>query len=205
MQNSILEQARAIARLGNQGIDIERAQQLLMDHLIVHPQDTDAWLLLMCLECNPPLYDQYRIIHYAQHVLSYDPSNAYALLFWSYADHYFMGDLDDDLHEKLSMAHSDNKEVMSMVEVAKARHFKYRDSKKYEEALKKSIEYCSTHRTNFQMLGNLYIKQGKIEEGKFLIEQGALNVKKDYDDSPEAWQLRASSLEDIWREFFARI
>ncbi|MCX5924857.1 MAG: hypothetical protein NT124_00975 [Candidatus Dependentiae bacterium] len=205
MQNIILKQARAIAHSGD-AIDIEQAQQLLMNHLTINQYDTEAWLLLARLECNPPFYDQDRIIHYVQHVLSYDPSNAYALLLWAYVDHYLMGNSDDDFYDKLCMAHSDDWEIMSMLELAKARYFELRDSKKCEEALKKSIEYCSTHAMNFYMLGKMYVKQGKIKEGNLLIEHGLQNIQRlRRCQDVDTWQLDYVSIQGLLDEFFSGI
>lgn len=205
MNNNIIKQAQTIAQTGIEA-DLEAAQQLLMSHLIIDQYDTDAWLLLARLECNPPLYDQDRIIHYAQHVLSYDPSNAYALLLWSYADHHLMGNEDDNLYERLCMAHSDNNEIMSMVEVAKAWHFELRNINKYEKALKKSIEYCSTHTKNQYMLGELYMKQGKTTEGQAHIERGHQNIKiLNKCENIDNWKLDYVTIESLLDEFFSGI
>ncbi|MCX5925491.1 MAG: hypothetical protein NT124_04345 [Candidatus Dependentiae bacterium] len=205
MKNTILEQARAIARPGKES-DLEQAQRVLMDHLTINQCDTDAWLLLIRIECNIPFDDPERIIHYAQHILLYDSSNAYALLFWSYADHYLMGNSDDDLYDKLRMAHSDNREIMSMIELAKARYFDGRDSKECEQALKRSIEYCSTHAMNFHMLGKLYVKQGKDQEGKLLIEHGLQNIQRIRRcQEVDEWVLDCTNIQGLFDEFFSGI
>lgn len=205
MNDDIIKQAQTIAQTGIE-VDLEAAQQLLMNHLITNQYDTDAWLILARLECNAPFYDQDRIIHYAQHVLSYDPSNAYALLLWSYADHHLMGNCDDNFYDQLCMAYDNDKEIMSMIEVAKAWHFELRNVKKYEKALKKSIEYCSTHVINFHMLGNLYIKQGKITEGQSLIERGFQNIKKLRKcENVGDWDVDCVTIESLLDEFFSGI
>jgi hypothetical protein len=210
MQNTILAQAQAIAKSG-EDVDLEYAQQILMDHLITHPQDTDAWLLLIRIECNTPFDDPERIMHYVQHVLSYDPSNAYALLYWSYADYFLMGNLNNELYDNLCMAQSDDIEIMSMIEVAKARYFQHRDPRKYEEALKKSIEYCSTHVTNCRKLGRLYIRQGRIQEGEFLVDQSlqnsenTQNIKRAFNHSEVTRGVRCTNLRYLLDKFFAGI
>jgi tetratricopeptide (TPR) repeat protein len=177
MMNELIENARKIAQLGQES-NFEQAQNMLMEYLKNNMEDTQAWLLLVRIECNSPFDDYDRIVHYAEHILSYDPSNAYAALFLSYAEYYMRGSLDDGLYNKLNMAYNSDPEIMSMIELAKARHFEHRDAIKCAQALKKSIEYCSTYVANFCMLGRLFIEQGKEEEGDLLIKQGAKNVKK---------------------------
>src|SRR5690242_11578567 len=151
MQKTIVENAQKIAQMGGES-NFEQAQNMLMEYLKSNMQDTQAWLLLVRIECNSPFDDYDRIVHYAEHILSYDPSNAYAALFLSYAEYYMRGSLDDNLGYKLNMAYNSDPEIKSMIELAKARHFEYRDAIKYEQALQKSIEYCSTHVKNFRML-----------------------------------------------------
>lgn len=203
MQNSILEQARALARPGKEA-DLASAQELLMNHLVVNPYDTDAWLLLTRIECNSPFDDADRITHYAEHVLSYDPSNAYALLFLAYADYCMRGSSNNDLYDKLCMAKSDDIIIKSMIEIAKAQYFEFRDHKKCEEALKKSIQYCPTHVINFRMLGQLYIRQGNSAEGKLLIEQGTQNFKNFFKHhNIETWGADCTSIMGHLYEFFA--
>lgn len=208
MNNIILEEAKKIARQSRivsreQKIEhLEKAEKILINYLKDHPQDTQAWLLLIKIECNPPFDDYDRIVHYANHILSYDFSNAYALLFLSYADYNMMGNSDENLYSRLCMAHNDNAEIMSMIEIAKARYFETRDPVKYEEALKKSIKYCPKYVENFFLLGNLYIQQGKKTEGNFLIEQGVKNITEAV--TPEtACNYDPTSIDEFLAEFFA--
>src|SRR5271170_2901192 len=105
MNNSVLEEAKKIARQSrivsreHKEKYLEEAQEILINYLNDYKQDTHAWLLLTRIECNSPFYDPYRIIDYVSHVLFYDPSNAYALLFWSYADYFLMGSSDDNFYD----------------------------------------------------------------------------------------------------------
>src|SRR5271170_680581 len=124
-----------------------------MNYLHNHQRDTEGWLFLARLECNSPFYDPDRIIDCVNHILLYDPLNTYALLFWSYSDYYLKGNLDQDLYNKLCMVHDENPKIMSLIELAKARFLKLKDSIKYELALKKSIDYAPELVTHFCMLG----------------------------------------------------
>jgi hypothetical protein len=210
VENPILEQAKQIARQsrnvpGDQREDyLIKAEDILLDYLKEHSQDTDAWLLLLRVECNSPLDDAERIIEYSNNILSYDPSNAYALLFLSYADYFLRGNSDDELYSKLSLAHDNNPIIMSMIEVANARYFKHRNIKKLEAALKKSIGLCSFHRTNFCMLGELYLKQGNFEEGKYLIRHGLDNIKILITaENVHEYEYDPVSIDGFFSEFFA--
>src|SRR5438105_1351125 len=151
MKNRLIKEVRVLTNSGKSE-NMQQAQNLLMDYLKIHPQDTDMWLLLTRTECNAPFYDHERIIHYAQHVLWYDPYNPYALLFWAYANRYLTGMQSEELYNKLCKVGNDDPRIMGMIEMAKAWYLKDIDSEKYEEALKKSIEYCPDFEMNFQDL-----------------------------------------------------
>lgn len=183
----------------------EQAQNLLMEYLKIHPQDTGMWLLLIRTECNAPFYDHERIIHYVQHVLSYDPYNPYALLFWAYANRYLTGMQSEELYNKLCNVRSDDLRIMGMIEIAKAWYLDDIDTERYESALKKSIEYCPDFAMNFKMLGELYAKLGRTEEGKFLIEHGSQNKQEKFKAIANRKSSDDISLNDFFGQFFAGI
>lgn len=204
--NKILEQARNIARqsqevpLGQREKYLEQAEAILLEYLKDHMADTEAWLLLTKIECNSPLYDHDRITHYADHVLSYDPGNAYALLFLAYANYYLHGEVEADTYSKLCLAKNDDLEIMAMIELAKARYFESFDKKKYEQALEKSVTYSNNQRINCSELGIIYLNQGKIKEGKVLIEQAIKNVKRIFPSEDTKYD--PTSIEDLLAEFY---
>jgi len=192
MNNQILEQAKNMAHQSdivplNQSEEyLEKAETILLEYLKNHLTDTDAWLLLTRIECNSPFDDHDRITHYAGHVLSYDPTNAYALLFLAYADYYLHGEIEADTFSKLCLAKNDDPEIMAMIEVAKARYFESFNKTKYEQALQKSVDYSLNQQTNCTALGIIYWNQGKKKEGLYLIKKGIANTKvSDYWDSSE--------------------
>jgi tetratricopeptide (TPR) repeat protein len=204
MKEKKIKEIHALANSLDQK-DLEQAQNLLMDYLSEYPKDTDLWLLLIRTECNSPFDDPGRIIHYVQHVLSYDPYNPYALLFWAYADRYLLGNDCEELYEALCKVQSDNSQLIAIIEIAKARYLKQVNVAKYEQALKKSIEYCPDFSTNFRMLGNLYKERGQVEEGNFLIEHGLQNMTKKLDMIIDKNAFDRTSINDFFGEFFAGI
>lgn len=184
MNNSILNKAISIANMSINAPREERqdyliqAQDLLLKHLELFPQDTEAWILLALLECNPPFYDPERIKQYTNTVLTYDKGNVYALLFLSYADYYILGSSDKTLINKLSQAKNDKQELLSLIEIAKARYWEGRNESEYEKCLLKSIEFCKTYVENYAMLGKLYIKQKKYAQGILLLKEAVNNITK---------------------------
>lgn len=184
MHNLILEKAIRLAEKSmvvspDEGQDyLIEAQDILLEHLAANPRYTDAWLLLAQLECNPPFYDPDRIMQYTESVLSYDKGNVYALLFLSYADYYLLGGLNDGLIDKLSQAKSDDQNLLSLIELAKARYWEFRNSIEYEKCLLRSIELCDAYVKNYEMLGRLYIKQGKYKDGVLLLKQVLSNLDR---------------------------
>jgi|GEM_PF-1917647 len=178
------------------------AENALLEYLKQNPNDMEGWLLLLCIETNPPLEDPYRIIEFAQRFLENYPLNPYALLFWSYADYYLMANDNEELYRQLYEAKSDDTEIMSMIEVAKARYCEKRDIKKYEECLLASIYYCDYHVTNYGMLGQFYIEHNRIKEGIALIRQGFKNIKRLVTPENAGIDSDPVSLQDFLNEFF---
>ena len=209
MVNPILEEAKKIARhsklvpLEQKEKYLEHAQEVIINYLYDHQHDIEGWLLLARLECNSPFYDHDRIADCVNHILLYDPFNAYSLLFWSYADYYLKGNLDQDLYNKLCMTHDENPKIMSMIELAKARFLKLKDSNKHEEALKKSIDYAPEFVTHFGMLGRFYIEQGNVMDGVDLIKRGLANIKTIVNSHESHFEIDPANIEQFLDEFFA--
>ncbi len=185
---------------------IEKAQAILDDYLKNHPKDTDAWLLAMRLEYSGA-EDPEKIVEYANHVLSYDPSNPAALLFLSFADYFSFGSSNDELYSKLLNAKSSDPEMLAMLEVAKAYYWEKRDLQKCIDALKKSIKYSPSQRINYCMLGQIYIRQKQdykqILEGADLIKRGLGNVKKIATGEETDLLYDPTSISDFFAEFFS--
>jgi len=202
MKNTIIENAITLANTGKEN-GFEAAQALLMEYLKLHPQNTQAWLLLATIESNPPLEDAERIAHYAQHILFYDPLNIYALLLWVYADCYGFGRSNTELYQKLCKLAVKDKKLMAMIEIAKAFYLEYTDQEKYEKTLQKSIEYFPLL-SNLRKLGDLYTKQGKLPEAQFFLNE----VKERCKILEPQWQkesktLMYTSLSYLLNEFLA--
>jgi predicted Zn-dependent protease len=176
--NQIIIQAKAIANQGKEQ-DLEQAETILLDYLKENPTDTQAWLLLSMIEWTPPLEDFERIIQWTSNILSYDPTNAYALLVFAEA-HWFKGGINETGYVALCNAQSNDPYVMAMIEVAKAEYIARKGGMddEYEEILKKSIKYGPDQARNYQMLGKLYIKQGKVAKGETLIKKSLENREK---------------------------
>lgn len=176
--NPILITARSIALKGGEK-RLELAEEVLLDYLQAYPQDTHAWLLLAMIEWTPPLEDFDRIITWTKNILSYDPTNVYALLLLAEVYQAFRGGVTDEIYEQLCKAQTNDRHLMAMVEVAKSYYFEVTgNQQELEKALRRSIEYGPHHVTNHRELGHLLIKQGKIEEGEKLIRKAEENGKK---------------------------
>ena len=94
----------------------------------------------------------------------------------SYASYFLLGNTREELYPKLCIAQNQDPKIMALVAIAKAYHFETRDIQKSIEYLRQSIMYFSQYCTSYTTLGELYIKQGNIEEGKRLIIQGLANI-----------------------------
>jgi len=171
---------------------LEQMESLLMNYLKDHPQDTDMWLKLTMVEFTPPWEDYDRIEKYINSILKYDENNVQALLVLANTQCALRGEITEDLFIRLQNVCNvtTNKELLSMIYLAIAWYCyswpSYRDEKKYELSLLKSIQYCSEYVKNYARLGELYLKTGRDIEGKKMIHCALANVRKIYgsdDDS----------------------
>lgn len=168
-RNNIINQAKISACKGGEA-NLEAAETILLDYLANNPRDSDVWLLLARIEWNSPLEDCRKIIEWSSNAFIADPLNIHALLLLTEAYDTFRTKIPDEIYHALCQVHHANAEIMAMVEIGKAKYLEYNDVKKYEEVLKKSIEYSSQQSLNFYLLGKLYKAQGKNMEGEKLIE-----------------------------------
>lgn len=205
----LLHQAKQLIREACSGafaqkeLLLRKAQVMVLYYLQDCPEDTQGWLLIALIECHAPLYDADRIIRCAKRILSYHPSNAYAALFWSYADYFLKGNNNDDFINILQKVDHADWQIRIMIEIAKARYFEHRNQQKYEESLKKSIVSYPQYRTNYQMLAEFYRSKGKIEEGNCYLVLSRKNVEKQRQEHVYKWD--PTSIKSFLNEFFAGI
>lgn len=159
---------------------LEQMESLLTSYLKDHPQDTEIWLKLIMVEFTPPWEDYDRIEKYINSILEYDKNNIQSLLILADAQCAYRGGISDDLFIRLQDCCNINidKELLSMIYLAIAWYYKYKDEKKYEQALLKSIDYCSEHVRNYELLGKLYFKMGREADSKKMIALASANVRK---------------------------
>lgn len=197
--NSTLLEAKLIANKGTVD-DLEQAELILLDYLKINPQDTDAWLMLIMIEWTPPLEDSDRIIQWCHNILSYDPTNARGLLVLAEAYVAFRGGINQVIYKQLGSAQSDNPDFMAMIEVAKAKYLTRIDETQYEKVLKRSIELGPLQARNYRMLGELYMQQGKFNEGEQFLKKAQENRVKS--NSLNIYEYDVTSLIDFLNEFY---
>ena len=62
-------------------------------------------------------------VKYLNEVLKYDPTNVYATLILAYTEDIFWRGITDSVFEKLNNLSSKDPEIISMIELAKARYY----------------------------------------------------------------------------------
>ncbi len=157
---------------------LERLEILLENYLKDQSHDTEVWYMLALAVNTVPLADHPKAIACLERILEYDPDNIRALLLIVSIRSYFCG-IDQALLKKLESVTSDQRNLLSLIEYAKAMCYgAIDDNYMYEKSLIKSIEYCDKYVWNYVRLGDQYVNQGKKVEGIKLIAQGLKNVKK---------------------------
>ncbi len=162
----------------------EVIKKLIDEYLEKNPEDTDARLRLAMLEFTPPWEDPEIISKYLNEIFKYDPNNVYAILTLACIQNTLWGKITDEVFEKLNNLSSENSEISSMIELAKAWYYKYKDNNElYEKHLLSSISYCNQHVKNYKALAYFYAGRGKKDKAKKFSQKAINNVKVIYDEN----------------------
>lgn len=158
-------------------------EELLKETLEKNPQDTEAWIYRIMVEFNPPWLVFEIIFEYLEKIFEYDPYHIQATLIMAFSQDLFFQKISDETFDRLCHIQSEDKQILGMVEIAKAWYFENSDPISYEKHLKKSIEYAPDFVANYVMLGKLYFTQGDRIKGKELIKKGLTNVTGIYSET----------------------
>lgn len=196
MDKDLLEKIKVL----NKGLQTEALEKLLETALQKEPKDIELWFKLAIVELIPPLADYYKSIECLNKILEYDHNNPYALLLMAYIYDTRLGGVDDVLFNRLCEVHVENKELQSLIELAKAWHYRFpyylknKDGDLYEKFMLKSIELCKTHVYSYLELARYYINEGKKKLAIKLLKRALQNItiiytrilhKEDYTDVNE--------------------
>lgn len=115
-------------------------------------------------------------------ILSYEPTNAYALLTIASIQHAYPF-IDDNVFERLCAFKTDDPQIQSMFEYMKSRYYSTKsisDKKNKimeEHHLKKSIELCDTFVWNRVKLSFIYIDRHEFSVARDLLIKALFNIK----------------------------
>ena len=157
---------------------LETIKNLIDECLAKNPEDTDVRLRLVMLEFTPPWEDPDLLSKYLNEIFKYDPDNIYATLILACIQDTLWGKITDPVFEKLNNLSSKNFEILSMIELAKAWYYRYKNNNElYEKHLLSSIDYCDKHVKNYKSLAYLYAEKGKKDEAKKFAQKALHNVQ----------------------------
>ena len=207
MQKELLERIQYLSHIDRKE-EVALAAELLEEYLKNHPQDTEAWLRLFMISMSDrlDLEDEMRAVAACKSILSYDAYNVRALLALSYVYCYYpYHKYEDVIVEKLFTVQTDNHEDMSLLEFARARYYEDKNNEVLQEkAVLKSVMYCDCFVFNYEMLGTLYARQGRFEEGMPLLKKALANIQTVVSGPCEDLTDR-SDIESLLDEFFRGI
>ncbi len=180
---------------------LEIIKNLIDEYLAKNPEDTDVRLRLVRLEFTPPWEDPELLSKYLNEIFKYDPDNIYATLILACTQDVFWGEITDTVFEKLNNLSSEDPEILSMIELAKAWYYECKDNNElYEKHLLNSISYCNKHVSNYIDLAYFYAKKGKKNEAKKFAQKALHNVQVIYtQDSPI---IDITDVEEFINEYF---
>lgn len=156
---------------------LEKLIAAFNQYLSVDKYNTEVRFEYAIFLYNPPMADPYEAIDQLNIIFAYDPDNIFALLLMVYFKDFSLGGMGDELFLKLCNVSTHDKDVLAMVELAKAWYYQWEHEDKYEPALKNSINYCPTHVSNYIYLAEVYCKQNKLSQAYNLLNTAIGNVK----------------------------
>lgn len=169
--------------LGSSEDKLLEIETIIKNYLEEHPKDTDMWLRLAMLEHNPPWEDPYRIQQYLNTILLYDAYNIQAVLSLAYFEDYFFGKMKETTFTALCNLKTVDREVLSMIEYAKAMYYYEVDKAQYVHHLFQSINVYDRNVNNLKALGKYFLKHGEIKKGKELLLRALNNIQIIYNDN----------------------
>ena len=168
---------------GQEACIVEKIKNLIDKYLKKNPADTDVRLRLVMLEYAPGWEDPEVLSKYLNEIFKYDPDNIYATLILACTQDVFWGKITDTVFEKLNNLSSENPEILSMIELAKAWYYKCKNNNDlYEKHLLSSISYCDKHVSNYRALAYLYTQKGKKNEAIQFTKKALHNVQVVFND-----------------------
>lgn len=185
---------------------LEKMDFLLENYLEDHPQDTEIWLKRIRLEFNSPWEDYDRIEKYVNSILAYDRNNIQSLLILAYAQKAYRGKINDNLLIHLQAMSNEvvNKELLSMICLAIAWFYLYKNEQEYEKEYEKwllqSMFHYNKYIKHYVLLGQLYLKRGNLIQAKNIFNLAIANihnVSKNNDLSSDV-----TDIDSFFDEFF---
>lgn len=155
---------------------LKEVQKAFEQYLEVDPENIEIRFQYSIFLYEPPIADPYKALEYLNSILEYDPQNVFALLLMVYFNDFSLGGIEETLFQKLCSVNTNDSNILSMVELAKAWYFQWTDINKYEQSLLKSIYHGSKNVNSYVYLAELYIKQNKISQAHELLKIAISNV-----------------------------
>ncbi len=183
---------------GQEAYIFEKIKNLINEYLKKNPADTDVRLRLVMLEYAPGWEDPELLSKYLNEIFKYDPDNIYAALILAYTQYLFLAEVTDAVFTKLNNLSSENFEILSMIELAKAWYYKCKDNNDlYEKHLLSSISYCNKHVSNYRALAYYYPQKWKKNEAIQFTKKGLHNFQVVFNDDYYSINTTDSDITDV--------
>lgn len=178
--------------------DIEGIETIIEKRLVYEPENTDLWLRLAIVELAPPISDYYKSIYSIEKALSVEKNNIIATLMLAYVNYHYLGGIDEKLLYKINSLKTDHNELNSMLKYATSWFYCAKNIKLQEAYLRESIDIYNGHVWNNYYLAKLSIADGRMDEGKLLIDRALKNVIKIY--SIDSFEDDITNVDDFVKE-----
>jgi len=186
---------------GQEAYIVEKIKNLIDKYLKKNPKDTDVRLRLVMLEYAPGWEDPEVLSKYLNEIFKYDPDNIYATLILACTQDVFWGEITDTVFEKLNNLSSENPEILSMIELAKAWYYQCKDNDElYEKHLLSSISQYDKHVKNNKALAYFYAEKGKKDEAIKFAKKAIHNIQVIF--TQDSLIIDITDVEEFINEYF---
>lgn len=162
-------------------LDVMKAEELIEEELKKDLYNKDLWLKLSITELCVPLVDYEKSLECIAKIYAIDKNNIYALIIECCVYYFHLGGVDERLFSKLNSINEDNKHIMSIVKYIMSWYYRDSDIESKTNLLEESIYLYDRYVSNYEKLGAIYIKQGKVAQGRKIIKQALNNIELVYD------------------------
>lgn len=178
-------------------------EKLFEDYSKIEPLNFDVLFKFAIFEYEF-FHDDLKTLSILKKIVDQDKDNLHAILMMALISFTMSYAEKDYIYKKIEDLKTNNPDVLSLLEYAKALYWAGFDENLFKAHLEKSVNFSDKFVWNLFKLGRIYLEKGEIKKGKDLIKKAIDNIQYIY-PSFEDGNFRIESKEEFLNERFKGI